>query len=442
MSVLYIECNMGAAGDMLMSALLELHPDPVGFVERLNALGIPGVKVDMERVQKCGITGTHIRVRVNGAEEDEHMHEHGHEHHHHEHGHEHHHEHEHEHGHEHHHDHGNEHGHEHHHEHEHEHGHEHHHDYGHGHHHSSLKDIGDIVSGLELPKKVREDIAAVYRLIAEAESSVHNTDMENIHFHEVGTMDAVTDITGVCMLIDELGADSIIVSPVNTGSGTVICAHGILPVPAPATAYILRDIPVYSGEVKGELCTPTGAALLKHFASGFGSMPSMRIQKIGYGMGSKDFGTANCVRAFLGEGASGTERICELICNLDDMTPERIGFAVSRLYDGGALEVFTTPVGMKKNRPGVMLTCLCREDKKEDILRLFFKHTTTIGVRENIMNRYVLERHEETAHTPYGDIRLKRSEGYGVSRVKPEYDDMEKIALENDIDISRIKTDI
>ena len=212
MSVLYIECNMGAAGDMLMSALLELHPDPVGFVERLNALGIPGVKVDMERVQKCGITGTHIRVRVNGAEEDEHMHEHGHEHHHHEHGHEHHHEHEHEHGHEHHHDHGNEHGHEHHHEHEHEHGHEHHHDYGHGHHHSSLKDIGDIVSGLELPKKVREDIAAVYRLIAEAESSVHNTDMENIHFHEVGTMDAVTDITGVCMLIDELGADSIIVA--------------------------------------------------------------------------------------------------------------------------------------------------------------------------------------------------------------------------------------
>jgi hypothetical protein len=280
---------------------------------------------------------------------------------------------------------------------------------------------------------------AVYALIAEAESKVHNQDISDIHFHEVGTMDAITDIVGVCSLIDELGVDEIVVSPVNVGKGSVKCAHGTLPVPAPATAYILRDVPIYGNNIDGELCTPTGAALLKHFASRFAPMPVMKVEKIGYGMGSKDFEVANCVRAFLGETSDSVDRIVELKCNLDDMTGEKIGFATDRLFDGGALDVFTTPIGMKKNRPAILLTCICREADREKMISFMFKHTTTIGIRESLSNRYVLDRCDKTVNTNYGEVRVKRSSGYGVVREKAEYDDLERIAVENGIDISEIR---
>ncbi|MBP5774274.1 MAG: LarC family nickel insertion protein, partial [Clostridiales bacterium] len=192
-------------------------------------------------------------------------------------------------------------------------------------------------------------------------------------------------------------------------------------VPAPATAHILEGVPVYGGEVKGELCTPTGAALLKHFAAEFGKMPVMSIDKTGYGMGKKDFERANCVRIMVGESVSdpGSDKIAELCCNVDDMTGEEIGYATELLMKQGALDVFTTPVGMKKNRPGILITCICRPSDKEKFAKLIFENTTTIGIRYSLKDRYVLDRHEETVTTKYGDVKVKISEGFGVKKVKP-----------------------
>ena len=286
-----------------------------------------------------------------------------------------------------------------------------------------------------MPERVRDDILAVYRLIAEAEGSVHGRAAEEIHFHEVGTMDAVADVTAVCLLLHELAPERIVCSPVHTGSGSVRCAHGILPVPAPATAYLLRGIPSYGGEVRGELCTPTGAALLRHFAAEFGPQPLMRVEKIGYGGGKKDFARANCVRAMLGETAPEREQVVELRCNLDDMTPEETGFAMERLFDAGALDVFTTPVGMKKGRPGILLTVLCPERLRDEMLRALFLHTATLGVREQVCARYTLERSLETVETARGPVRVKKASGWGVTREKAEYEDLARIARSGGISL-------
>lgn len=191
------------------------------------------------------------------------------------------------------------------------------------------------------------------------------------------------------------------------GSGHVHCAHGILPVPAPATAYILQGLPIYGGSVKGELCTPTGAALLKHFATEFGKMPVMRVGAIGYGMGKKDFPAANCVRSMLGEAGESSHTVCQLSCNVDDMTAEAISFSMDRLFDAGALEVYTTPAGMKKSRPGTLICALCPEAAREAVVEAMLRHTTTIGIRESLCRRYVLERHIESIETPYGVVRRK-----------------------------------
>ena len=449
MKTLYLDCGMGAAGDMLTAALVELLPDPDSFIEKLNSLSIPNVIIKKEPAVKCGITGTYITVTVDGIEESEEMYEHAHGHKHH-HGHEHHRhdhdnrEHEHHHGHEHHrHDHEHEHEHEHHHEHGHEHhdhDHEHHHDHDHTHHHSGMHEIEHIILDLNISQKVREDVLAVYGLIAEAESHAHGVPVSDIHFHEVGTMDAIADVTAVCLLMDELSPDEVVVSPIHVGSGHVKCAHGILPVPAPATAFILKDVPIYGGTVQGELCTPTGAALLKHFATRFGDMPVMKTKAIGYGMGKKDFQMANCVRAMLGETTDRSDVVLELSCNVDDMTAEEISFAMDRLFEAGANEVYTIPIGMKKSRPGTLLRVMCKEQDKDKMLSLLFKHTTTIGVREAVTHRYILDRSLETMQTPYGEVRYKVSSGYGISRVKYEYDDLARIAKEQNLSLGEVRS--
>ena len=249
MRVMHIDCSMGASGDMLSAALLELLPanERDGFVEALNRLGIPGVSVETETSVKCGVNGTHIRVKVHGEEE------------------------------------GHTHGHEAHHE------------------HRGMADIEHIVNDLEgLSEKVRDDVMNVYQIIADAESKAHGVPVSEVHFHEVGAMDAIADVSAVCMLMDRIRAEHVTASPVNVGGGTVKSAHGILPVPAPATAFILEGIPYYSGDIKSELCTPTGAALLRYFVDGYGDMPSMAIESEGHGMGTKDFDKANCVRITLG----------------------------------------------------------------------------------------------------------------------------------------------
>lgn len=392
MKTIYLECNMGAAGDMLMAALYELLDDKEIFRKTMQSLPIPHITIDFQETQKCGVCGTHIEVTVGGHSEDELTHHEHHEHH---------------------------------------------------HHHSDLHSITHIVETLPVSEKVKSDIASVYRLLADAEAVVHGTTVDQIHFHEVGEADAITDITGVCLLIDMLGADKIIASPVATGFGEVRCAHGVLPVPAPATARLLQGIPVYGGTVQGELCTPTGAALLKYFVSDFGAMPPMTIRKTGYGCGKKDFEKANCVRAFLGE-TQGTEpeEVIELCCNLDDMTPEAIAFAAETLLQNGALDVWTTPIGMKKNRPGVLLSCLCTKETRETLLRLIFRHTTTLGVRESTESRYTLSRSEEIKQTPYGEVHIKHAEGYGVTRKKAEFEDLAAIARETGKSLQEVKKEI
>ncbi|MBR4732066.1 MAG: nickel pincer cofactor biosynthesis protein LarC [Lachnospiraceae bacterium] len=467
MKTLYIDCGMGAAGDMLTAALLELLPDKDGFVDELNALGIPGVKYVKEASVKCGITGTHMRVTVDGAEEESHDHDDHEHHHHHDHDdHDHHHHHDHD-DHDHHHYDHDDHEH-HHHDHDdhdhHHHNHDDHDHHHHHHHHASMGDVEHIVRDhLHLPASVQDDVMAVYGLIAEAESHAHGVPVTEIHFHEVGTMDAIADVVAVCLLMKKLAPEKIVVSPIHVGSGQVRCAHGILPVPAPATAFILKDAPIYGGAIRGELCTPTGAALLKHFATEFGNMPAMNVNAIGYGMGKKDFEVANCVRVMLGENWTsagsdeektceshcnesseevrelsrneGDEKVYELSCNVDDMTGEEVGFAMERLFEAGARDVYTIPIGMKKNRPGILIRALCVQAQKEKLVEAMFKHTTTIGIRECELNRYVLNREIDHVDTPFGAIHRKTSSGYGVKREKLEFEDLAKIAREQGISL-------
>lgn len=499
MKLLYLDCGMGAAGDMLGAALAELLPDDArdAFTSELNAAGIPGVHVSLDPSVKCGITGTHLTVTVNGTEEKEGGHSHSHEHSHHDHQHDH--------------------------AHDHSHSHDHHHDHS----HRSLHDIHHIIDDLKLPEAVRTDILAVYRLIAEAESKAHDKPVSEIHFHEVGTMDAIADIASVCLLLHKLAPDQIIASPIHVGSGQVKCAHGILPVPAPATAYILKDIPIYSGSIQGELCTPTGAALLKHFVTRFDQMPLMTPASTGYGMGTKDFPAANCVRAILGESfaenqdailgesfaenqpeqpaciptapasaaapastatptpaiapastatpapaaapaseeAAITETICELSCNVDDMTGEDIAFAIETFLQNGALDAFTVPCTMKKGRPGVLVTVLCKNPDQKQMTRLILQHTTTLGVRSAIKKRWILSRTESETVIPDDmlanvtspdmpaeskahelkttgngcTIRSKTSTGFGITRNKYEHDDLEKIARTYGLTLAQVR---
>ncbi len=460
MKTLYIECAMGAAGDMLTAALLELMPDKEAALAKLNAMGIPGVVFEAEPSAKCGITGTHMRVLIHGEEEGAvpcgHTHEH-----HHDHAHEHHHEHEH-------------HAHAHAHEHvqedahchdsdAHDHAHHHEHD-AHHHAHHGMAEIRSLIAELAVSETVKEKALAVYQSIAEAESKVHGAEVDQIHFHEVGSMDAVADVTAVCLLMELLAPEQVIVSPIHVGSGTVLCAHGRLPVPAPATALILEGMPIYGGSVQGELCTPTGAALLKTFVDSFGPMPPMTVAKTGYGMGTKDFEQANCLRAMLGEsftmngtgskmqtgqdaedentgsrGAAGKDtetenpaaregRITEISCNLDDMTGEDIAFAAERILQAGALDVFTESIYMKKGRPAVKLTVLARPEDEERLAGEIFRHTSTIGVRIHTDRRYELARRSEQRKTPLGTIEVKISEGFGVRKEKIEFASLKEIA--------------
>ena len=386
MRTLYIDCGMGAAGDMLAAALLELTNDPDAVLAELNALGIPGVRYTRKRVQKCGVAGTGLLVEIDGAPEE--AHEHG------------------------------------------------------THAHRHLHDIAQTIEALPLSEKCREDVLAVYGILAEAESKVHGVPITDIHFHEVGTLDAIADVTAVCLLMERIAPDMVLASPVHVGSGQVRCAHGILPVPAPATAEILKGAPIYGGEISGELCTPTGAALLRHFVHSFGPMPSLTLSAIGYGMGKKDFPRANCVRVLLGEDDTASDTVTLLSCNLDDMSAEEIGFAVERLFAAGALDVYTTAIGMKKNRPGTLLTVLCRTDAREEMARLLFRHTTTLGVREEEVRRRVLARSFERRDTPYGELTVKCVSGYGVSREKIEYEDLARIARERDLSLPALRREL
>ena len=394
MKTLYIECAMGAAGDMLTAALLDLlsPEEQQAFLEQMNQL-LPGVQMQVHPAQKCGVQGLHVHVLVNGEEEHSHTHEHEHPH-----------------------DHVHEHGHDHPHEHEHGHGH---------HHHATMAWVEHTIQETGLPPEVKEQALEVYRTIAQAESAAHGCPVDQVHFHEVGALDAVADVTAVCLLLHILAPEKIVASPVHLGSGQVRCAHGILPVPAPATAYILQGVPAYTGTIRGELCTPTGAALLKTFAQSFGPMPVMVTEKVGIGVGSKDFEAANVLRVFWGTDAeqeqTKKDQIVELCCNLDDMTGETIGYVCELLLEAGALDVYTAPIQMKKSRPAVLLCCLCHPSEQDKLTQLMLRHTTTWGVRASAMCRSVLATRIVPVKTKYGMIRIKQGTGYGVKKCKVEY---------------------
>lgn len=371
MKLLYFDCSMGAAGDMITASLLSLYPHPEEILPRLNAIGIPGVTYTLLQGENCGISGLMMRVLIGDKEEktldvldhealaglspadtvpsgDAVHHDHHHAH-----------------------------------THQHEHGEPDHHGY-HSHHHAhhNLSDIKAIVKNLHLTDAVKADVFAVYDALAEAESRAHQKPVSEIHFHEVGNLDAIADIAAACYLIHDLAPEKIMASPIHIGSGFVHCAHGILPVPAPATGYLLEGIPIYGGTIQGELCTPTGAAILKHFVQHFGPLPVMTTKAIGYGLGHKVYPVANVLRTLLGETGEKIRSLWHLTCQIDDMTGEEAAFAMEACRKKGALDAYMTPIYMKKSRPALALTVLCEETDKAALVRTLFAHTSTLGVRE------------------------------------------------------------
>ncbi len=386
MKTLFLECNMGAAGDMLMAALWELTEDKETALECIRSIGLPHTSISFDNTVTCGISCTKAHVVIAGEEEEQN------------------------------------------------------HTHNASHHHFTLSDVYEIIDSLNISDSVKEKSKSVYNTIATAESKVHNTDVSMVHFHELGMLDAVADVVVCCFLIESLNADKIVVSLINVGSGTVKCAHGLVPVPAPATAQILIGIPYYQSHISGELCTPTGAAILKTFADDFSDMPEMTVKSIGYGAGSKEFEQANCIRAFLGETENNSsDEVIEFVCNVDDMTAEELSFACEKLFSSDALDVYTQPAYMKKGRLGTVITVLCREENKKNIIKCIFKYTSTIGIREHICKRYVLDRKEELIKSPLGEIRAKCSSGFGVEKIKYEFDDLKRIADEKNMSVFEVK---
>lgn len=397
MSTLYLDASMGAAGDMLGAALFELLGKPADVLEIMNELGLPGVSVRAEPCERGGIVGTHIEVSVNGqievsqdvpAGSGHHFHEEPH----------------------------------------------------HGRH---LSQIVELIAELELPARVIDDAVAVYQLLADAEARVHGTTVDLVHFHEVGALDAVADVVLVSLLMNRLAPERVLCTPVHVGSGRVRCAHGILPVPTPATAELLRGVPIYGGAIEAELCTPTGAALLKYFVTEFtAGLPPMVLERVGYGMGTKQFEVANTLRAMIGEPAdqqTGRDVVVQLSANIDDMTGEQLAHAQTELLAAGALDVFTFDVHMKKGRPGVLLCVLARPDRADELAELLFQHTTTLGIRRQVIDRQVLDRRIEVVDTELGPVRVKRSSGWGVERTKVEFDDLAELARRHGLPLDKVR---
>ena len=419
MKTLYFELSMGASGDMIMASLYELLDEDKKekFLEKINSLREENVKIYPKESKKSGISGTNMVVDIGGCEEEsvdadlnnhDHLHDHNHSHNH---------------------------------NHTHNHDDSHNHSSSQHHHHNSYKDVVNIIKGFDLSDDIKENAISIYKILGEAESKAHNKPMTDVHFHEVGTIDAVYDIVASAILIDMIKPEKIIGSPIHVGSGHIHCAHGIMPVPAPATANILKNVPIYSTSIKGELCTPTGAAIVKHFVQEFVPMPVMKVENIGYGMGKKDFEAANVLRTYLGQ-LENDESIVELQCSMDDITGEEVGYLYDILLENNALEVYTTNIIMKKSRPGILLNVIVEENHKEEILKLIFKHSTTIGIKEYNVKRHKLSRSEEIVDTEFGKVRKKVSTGYDTIREKYEYEDLKNLAKENNTSISNIREKI
>jgi pyridinium-3,5-bisthiocarboxylic acid mononucleotide nickel chelatase len=481
MRIAYLECFSGISGDMFLGALLDAGVPPEVFTRTVEALGVDA-RLEISRVDRSGISATKLDVIAAGEKElpreefwaeafstqqsavsnqqsalspaksssvghshsqgEEHAHAHSHSH-----GHEHSHcdEGSHSHSHEDSHDHG----------HSDDHGDSHSHtppgaavphEHGHAHSHRGLKEIRQIIQTAAISQSAKDRAIRIFEALGAAEAKVHNTDIEKIHFHEVGAIDAIVDIVCASVGAEVLGVDEWICSPLNVGGGTVVCAHGAFPIPAPATLELLKNAPMYSGEIQKELVTPTGAAIVSVLASRFSQFPAMKTEKIGYGAGTRNFkNSPNVLRLTVGETAAQhesafpVEEITVLEANIDDMTPQVFGYVMEQALQNGALDAFGTPVQMKKSRPGMLLTVLCRTEDSQRLTKLILAETTTLGVRMRREIRAALTRRHVSVSTKWGDIRMKLANLNGsISNYAPEYEDCRQIAKEKKVPLKTV----
>lgn len=366
---LYLDCPMGISGDMFLAALIDLGVDPKMILRELKKLPVDRIDVEIKKVSRHSISATAFKVRLAEA-----------------------------------------------------------------HHHRTFRDIKKIIDGSGLAPRVKSLSRAIFKLIAEAEGRIHGIRADEVHFHEVGAMDSIIDIVGAALAIESLKVKNVVSSPIALGTGWARTMHGTIPVPAPATLEILKGVPTAASSAPFELTTPTGAAIVKALASSFGPMPPMTIEAAGYGAGKKDFKeSANLLRAVIGTtgaGAEGAERLILLETNIDDMSPQIAAYLLEKLLSAGALDAFLTPVHMKKGRPGVLLTVLTDNERKEGLLETIFAESTTLGIRETEVKRHCLERKTVKVATPYGRLRIKLAlKGGRVVNIQPEYEDCKAAAL-------------
>jgi uncharacterized protein (TIGR00299 family) protein len=485
MRIAYLECFSGISGDMFLGALLDAGVPPEVFTRTVEALGVDA-RLEISRVDRSGISATKLDVIAAGEKElpreefwaealgtealssqqsaisnqqsafsiqqsafspaksssgahghgpsEEHSHSPDQEH---------------SHSHSHKHSHGDEESHTHSHEHSHSHtppGAAVPHQHGHAHSHRGLKEIRQIIQAASISQSAKDRAVRIFEALGVAEAKVHNTDIEKIHFHEVGAIDAIVDIVCASVGAEALGVDEWICSPLNVGGGTVVCAHGAFPIPAPATLELLKKAPVYSGEIQKELVTPTGAAIVSVLASRFSHFPAMKTEKIGYGAGTRNFkNSPNVLRLTVGETVAQAEspfpveEITVLEANVDDMTPQVFGYVMEQALQNGALDAFGTPVQMKKSRPGMLLTVLCRTEDSQRLTKLILAETTTLGVRMRRESRAALTRRHVSVSTKWGDIRMKLANLNGsISNYAPEYEDCRQIAKEKKVPLKTV----
>ena len=444
--ILYLDCFSGASGDMIAGALLDAGVPFDVLAQAVDSLGLDGVRVGNERVDRSGIGAAKFRVTVGGeaadacgaasrgGSHDDHDHGHAHDRHDHDHGHAH--------GHDvepaHAHDHGRRDGHD-------DgdaHGHGHAHDHG-RHHHRGLTEINRIVDRSSLSPAGRARASRLFRRLAEVEAGIHQVPVEEVHLHEVGAVDSIVDVVAAVSALEWLAPERVVASALNVGSGTVRCEHGELPVPAPATAELLRGVPVYAAGPPAELVTPTGALIVTEYAGAFGPAPAMRIERIGYGAGDRNpAGRPNVLRALVGDGSGigPLERVVVLECQIDDMNPQLYGALMERLAAAGALDVFYAPIQMKKNRPGTLVTVVAPPGRREALADVLFRETTTIGLRVTETERERLDREEVPVETPIGAIRIKVARRDGAVRnAAPEFEDCARLAAERGLSIKDVQ---
>jgi pyridinium-3,5-bisthiocarboxylic acid mononucleotide nickel chelatase len=477
MRIAYLECFSGISGDMFLGALVDAGVPPEVFTRTVEALGVDA-RLEISRVDRSGISATKLDVIAAGEKElpreeafsnqqsavspatsssAAHAHSHGQEH---AHAHSHSADHEHSHGHgaadshDHSHQHSHDHGHPHSHgphapspANNHSHDHEHEHGSKHTHSHRGLKEIRQIIQAAEISQSAKDRAIRIFEALGAAEAKVHNSIIEKIHFHEVGAIDAIVDIVCASVGAEALGADEWICSPLNVGGGTVVCAHGAFPIPAPATLELLKNAPVYSGEIQKELVTPTGAAIVSVLASRFAQFPAMKTEKIGYGAGTRNFkNSPNVLRLTMGETTEAQhespfpmEEITVLEANVDDMTPQVFGYVLEQALQNGALDAFGTPIQMKKSRPGMLLTVLCRTEDSQSLTKFILAETTTLGVRMRRENRAALTRRHVSVTTKWGDVRIKLANLNGsISNYAPEYEDCRQIAKDQKVPLKTV----